>query len=210
MYSESSICLFLIGGCKKTIETPKVQACQYSGGKPSGYGWKIKKTFKTLIILGGEAKRLILKRQNNRIMNMKQSKLKVDSILEYYDNPQLLTARDCFDTLYLCLLYEDTPECKYTAIRISSKRLQDFCMGKKDLRSLFLSPEGDKEYFNVRGADNNLVLDLKINTTIPEDRLPDEGYYLETSGKESIVVNIPVKDKGLFTEIVRKFGWACM
>ena len=109
-----------------------------------------------------------------------------------------------------CLLYEDTPECKYTAIRISSKRLQDFCMGKKDLRSLFLSPEGDKAYFNVRGADNNLVLDLKINTTIPEDRLPDEGYYLETSGKESIVVNIPVKDKGLFTEIVRKFGWACM
>ena len=32
-------------------------------------------------------------------MNMKQSKLKVDSILEYYDNPQLLTARDCFDTV---------------------------------------------------------------------------------------------------------------
>ena len=60
------------------------------------------------------------------------------------------------------------------------------------------------------GTDNSLVLDLKINTTIPEDRLPDEGYYLETSGKESIVVNIPVKDKGLFTEIVRKFGWACM
>ena len=52
----------------------------------------------------------------NRIMNKKQSTLKVDSILEYYDNPQLLTARDCFDTLYLCLLYEDTPECKYTAI----------------------------------------------------------------------------------------------
>lgn len=171
---------------------------------------KLRRHSKTLIILGGEAKRLILKRQNNRIMNMRQSKLKVDSILEYYDNPQLLTARDCFDTLYLCLLYEDTPECKYTAIRISSKRLQDFCMGKKDLRSLFLSPEGDKAYFNVRGADNNLVLDLKINTTIPEDRLPDEGYYLETSGKESIVVNIPVKDKGLFTEIVRKFGWACM
>ena len=36
------------------------------------------------------------------------------------------------------------------------------------------------------------------------------SYILETSGKESIVVNIPVKDKGLFTEIVRKFGWACM
>lgn len=143
-------------------------------------------------------------------MNKKQSILKVDSILEYYDNPQLLTARDCFDTLYLCLLYEDTPECKYTAIRISSKRLQDFCTGKKDLRSLFLSPEGDKEYFNVRSSDNSLVLDSRISTAIPEDRLPDDGYYLETSGKESIVVNIPVKDKDLFTELVRKFGWACM
>ena len=141
---------------------------------------------------------------------MKQSTLKVDSILEYYDNPQLLTARDCFDTLYLCLLYEDTPECKYTAIRISSKRLQDFCIGKKDLRSLFISPESNLEYFDVRYSNDSLVLDSKISTTISEERLPDEGYYLETSGKESIVVNIPVKDKGLFTELVRKFGWACM
>lgn len=143
-------------------------------------------------------------------MNKKQSSLKVDSILEYYDNPQLLTARDCFDTLYLCLLYEDTPECKYTAIRISSKRLQDFCIGKKDLRSLFISPESNLEYFDVRYSNDSLVLDSKISTTISEERLPDEGYYLETSGKESIVVNIPVKDKGLFTELVRKFGWACM
>ena len=143
-------------------------------------------------------------------MNKKQSTLKVDSILEYYDNPQLLTARDCFDTLYLCLLYEDTPECKYTAIRISSKRLQDFCIGKKDLRSLFISPESNLEYFDVRYSNDSLVLDSKISTTISEERLPDEGYYLETSGQESIMVNIPVKDKGLFTELVRKFGWACM
>ena len=111
-------------------------------------------------------------------MNKKQSILKVDSILEYYDNPQLLTARDCFDTLYLCLLYEDTPECKYTAIRISSKRLQDFCMGKKDLRSLFLSLEGNLEYFDVRCSGNTLVLDSKISTTISEERLPDESYLL--------------------------------
>lgn len=111
-------------------------------------------------------------------MNKKQSTLKVDSILEYYDNPQLLTARDCFDTLYLCLLYEDTPECKYTAIRISSKRLQDFCMGKKDLRSLFLSPEGNLEYFDARCSGNTLVLDPKTSTTISEERLPDDGYLL--------------------------------
>lgn len=120
-------------------------------------------------------------------MNKKHSILKIDNILEYYDNPQLLTARDCFDTLYLCLLYEDTPECKYTAIRISSKRLQEFYMRKKDLRSLFIFPEGDKEYFDVIYSHNNLVLDSKISTALSEERLPEEGYFLETSGKESIV-----------------------
>ena len=112
-------------------------------------------------------------------MNKKQSILKVDSILEYYDNPQLLTARDCFDTLYLCLLYEDFPQCKYTAIKISSKKLNDFYKGKKDLRSLFLTPEGDKEYFNVTYNENKFILHQEPIHDISEDRLPAEGYYLE-------------------------------
>ena len=143
-------------------------------------------------------------------MNKKQSILKVDSILEYYDNPQLLTARDCFDTLYLCLLYEDFPQCKYTAIRISSKRLNDFYKGKKDLRSLYLSPEDNKEYFEVIYDKNTFRLNPNASHNIPEDKLPAEGYFLDKSGKESIIVNIPTKDKGLFTELVKKFGWACI
>ena len=68
-------------------------------------------------------------------------------------------------------------------------------MGKKDLRSLFLSPEGNLEYFDARCSGNTLVLDPKTSTTISEERLPDEGYYLETSGKKSIVVDIPVDNK---------------
>ncbi len=143
-------------------------------------------------------------------MNKKQSILKVDSILEYYDNPQLLTARDCFDTLYLCLLYEDFPQCKYTAIRISSKKLNDFYRGKKDLRSLYLAPEGNKEYFRVTYDNNTFLLHQEASHDLSEDRLPAEGYFLDKSEKESIIVNIPTKDKGLFTELVKKFGWACM
>ncbi len=136
--------------------------------------------------------------------------MKVDSILEYYDNPQLLTARDCFDTLYLCLLYDDFPLCEYTAIKVSSRRLNDFYSGKKDLRSLFLSPEGGKEYFQVAYDDDKFILRQEADRKIPEDRLPEEGYFLDKSGKESITVKIPTKDKGLFTELVKKFGWACM
>lgn len=143
-------------------------------------------------------------------MNKKQSILKVDSILEYYDNPQLLTARDCFDTLYLCLLYEDYPQCQYTAIRISSKRLNDFYKGKKDLRSLYLAPEGNKEYFHVTYDNDAFILHQQAAHDMSEDKLPAEGYFLDKSGKESIIVNIPTKDKGLFTELVKKFGWVCM
>ena len=45
-------------------------------------------------------------------------------------------ARDAFDTLYLCLLYEDELLCRYTGIRISARRLEDFLSGGIDLRSL--------------------------------------------------------------------------
>ena len=143
-------------------------------------------------------------------MNKKQSILKIDSILEYYDNPQLLTARDCFDTLYLCLLYEDFPLCKYTAIRISSQKLNDFYKGKKDLRELFLTPEDNNEYFEVIYDKNTFLLHQDAAHDISEEKLPAKGYFLDNSGKESIIVNIPIKDKGLFTELVKKFGWACM
>lgn len=140
----------------------------------------------------------------------KKSLLKIDTIFEYYDNPQLLTARDCFDTLYLCLLYQDEPECCYSAIKISSERLQEFCDGKVDLRWLFLHPEGDKVYYTVRYREHSYLLDSERNLSISDDSLPEEGYYCDAQARESYMVNIPVKDHGLFQDIVKKFGWACM
>lgn len=144
------------------------------------------------------------------IMGKRLLDLKIDTIYEYYDNPQLITARDCFDTLYLCLLYADEPECRYTAIKISHERLERFCKGKIDLRTLFLKPEGGKNYYEVSYQNNSYIRDKKVSSTISEDRLPAEGYYFGELTKESFWVNIPVKDHGIFKEIVRTFGWACM
>ncbi len=143
-------------------------------------------------------------------MNKKQSVLKVDTILEYYDNPQLMTARDCFGILYLCLLYEDSPLCQYVAIRVSAKRLGELCRGEKDLRSLFLSPEEQKEYFEVSYDNDKLRLHPQPLSEISEDMLPAEGWFFDKSRTERIVVNVPTKDKALFTELAKKFGWACM
>ena len=68
-------------------------------------------------------------------------RLFIERILDFCDVPQLFVARDAFDTTYLCLLYEDNPSCQYTAIRISSERLQSFLSGNQDLRELFDNPE---------------------------------------------------------------------
>ena len=96
--------------------------------------------------------------------------LRIEKILDFCDVPQLFVARDAFDTLYLCLLYEDELLCRYTGIRISARRLEDFLSGGIDLRSLFIHPENKHEYFdvvfqtcniNTRGSWRNRC--LKIN-----------------------------------------------
>ena len=139
-----------------------------------------------------------------------ETKLTIDQILDYCDVPQLFTARDTFDTLYLCLLYEDNPICSYTALRLSSKRLTEFLSGKLDLRFLFVHPELDQEYFDVVFQNNEYQMGTMLKQSLPEERLPAEGYYMVSNSRENIVVNIPMNDRNLLKELVRKFGWACM
>lgn len=136
--------------------------------------------------------------------------LRIDKILDFCDVPQLFVARDAFDTLYLCLLYNDESICRYTGIRISAQRLENFISGNVDLRSLFIHPETQQEYFDVvfqTGKYQKMVSGEKI---LPEDKLPAEGYTLSGDVRENVVVNLPIKDRSLLTELVRKFGWACM
>jgi len=85
------------------------------------------------------------------------AKLRIETILEYYDQPQLFVARDSFDTLYLCLLYDDEILPEYTAIRISQRRMNDFLNGIEDLRDVFESPEAKGEFFNVTLKDGEYI-----------------------------------------------------
>ena len=112
-----------------------------------------------------------------------ETKLTIDQILDYCDVPQLFTARDTFDTLYLCLLYDDSPVCRYTAIRLSSKRLSEFLSGKLDLRFLYVHPEQDKEYFDVAFEGNEYQMKTMSGQSLQEDRLPAEGCSRNFSPK---------------------------
>lgn len=136
--------------------------------------------------------------------------LRLDKILDFYDEPQLFIARDKFDAQYICLLYDDTDALRYSAIKISSGRLNRFLNGEIDLRQLFASPENSGEYFDVCFEDNHYTATPLRERNLPEERLPQSGYTMNADSQESITVNLPVKDHGLLTELVRKFGWACM
>lgn len=139
-----------------------------------------------------------------------ETKLTLNQMIDYCDVPQLFTARDTFDTLYLCLLYNDSPECLYTGIRLSSKRLSEFMNGKLDLRYLFLYPEQSGEYFDISFHHNEYHMKKLSECILSEDKLPTEGYYIKANSRENVIVNIPTNDRSLLKELVRKFGWACM
>ncbi|MGI6223851.1 MAG: DUF6575 domain-containing protein [Prevotella sp.] len=101
--------------------------------------------------------------------------LRLDKILDFYDVPQLFIARDKFEALYICLLYEDEPLCRYTAVRISGKRLSDFLTGNVDLREIFVNPENKGEYFDVAFSDNEYqIMPLSVSQ-LPEERLLEQG-----------------------------------
>ena len=51
---------------------------------------------------------------------------------------------------------------------------------------------------------------LLKESVLLEDKLPAEGYVLSGEKRENVVINLPIKDRSLLAELVRKFGWACM
>lgn len=136
--------------------------------------------------------------------------LHIDRILDFCDVPQLFIARDAFDTIYLCLLYDDEPSCLYNAIRISNNRLQLFLNGDEDLRNLFENPENAFEYFDVEYRDDDYYFEPHQAASVGEERLPLSGYRMSGDEQEAVVVHIPVRDRNLLKDLVRKFGWACV
>ena len=98
----------------------------------------------------------------------------------------------------------------YTHLRISTRRLESFLAGKADLRLLYLQPENEHEYYDVVFQSGEYQKTLLKESVLLEDKLPAEGYVLSGEKRENVVINLPIKDRSLLAELVRKFGWACM
>lgn len=137
-------------------------------------------------------------------------KLFLDRILEFYDVPQILVAKDSFGTQYLCLLFDDEIECRYTGIRISTARLDEYLAGRVDLRVLFLDPENESEYFNISYRDGCYELKPFEGKFLPEERLPEPGYYHAESQSDIYTIKVPSCDKSIFQDLARRMGWVCV
>ena len=116
--------------------------------------------------------------------------LRIDRILDFCDVPQLFVARDAFDTLYLCLLYDDETVCRYTGIRISTHRLESFLVGEADLRLLYLQPESEHEYYDVVFQSGEYQKTLLKESALSEDKLPAEGYVSLYNDKEDCPTSV--------------------
>ena len=97
-----------------------------------------------------------------------------------------------------------------TGIKISSSRLDDYWGGRIDLRTLYLNPENDNEYFNVSYNDNHYELQSFEGKALPEERLPEKGYFHVESRSEIYTIKVPSCDKNIFQDIARRMGWVCM
>lgn len=121
----------------------------------------------------------------------------------------------CLKSLWLkILLVRNTYACfsmmGLDAVKISSSRLDDYWGGRIDLRTLYLNPENDNEYFNVSYNDNHYELQSFEGKALPEERLPEKGYFHVESRSEIYTIKVPSCDKNIFQDIARRMGWVCM
>ena len=114
----------------------------------------------------------------------------------------------CLKSLWLKILlvrntyaFDDGAGCRYTGIKISSSRLDDYWGGRIDLRTLYLNPENDNEYFNVSYNDNHYELQSFEGKALPEERLPEKGYFHVESRSEIYTIKVPSCDKNIFQDI---------
>lgn len=125
--------------------------------------------------------------------------LTISQILVYYDMPELFIATDEVDTSFICLLLDfndNTPS--YISTAISSNRLSGFIKGQIELREILLQPETG-EWYNLIVNNEKIVANRADFEQIPEELLPENGFYLnnEIVDNSSIVQEVVEKDNAV-------------
>lgn len=143
--------------------------------------------------------------------------LTIISILEYYDVPQVLTAKDATGTHYLCTLIRQTAEgYEYLGVQISEHRLMAFIGGQLDLRDAYLHPEVENALYLVEVHNESLTAKTMLQPSdVTEDMLPEAGFFHDASdlnedaeyATDTYQLEIPAHDRITFSTLISRMGW---
>jgi hypothetical protein len=128
-----------------------------------------------------------------------QKILNISQILVYYDMPELFIATDEVDTNFICLLLDLNDNIpSYISTAISSSKLSSFIKGQIELREILLQPETGEWYTFI--VDNEKIVASRAEfNEIPDELLPDKGFYLnnEIVDNSAIVQEVVEKDNAV-------------
>jgi hypothetical protein len=115
----------------------------------------------------------------------------IKNVLEYYDGPQVFEAVDLAGASYICLAgpYGSSFDC--AAIRIEPHRLHSFVAGSCDLLSLIVDRDASLDWFECKYDGERIrVLRNRGSDQIPDDLLPEEGFYHEQKSIAAEVIEV--------------------
>ena len=127
-------------------------------------------------------------------------RLSISRILVYFDIPQIFTAVDRVETLYLCLLTDIddvSGEMRFISTPISESRLMQFYIGDEDLRNIFVNPEL-KEIYSFKEISEFIQAELLDSYVLSASDLPDEGFrYQDIDHTETIITESHQRNKAI-------------
>lgn len=107
--------------------------------------------------------------------------IQLTEILEYYDGIQIFAAHDPIGGHYVCSMIDTVGDFdRYLVVGVRPDRLDDFRIGKVDLRTLLLeSPDGEWYTTVAEGTINDpLTLVQQKEPLVQTDYLPEGGFFL--------------------------------
>jgi len=117
--------------------------------------------------------------------------LKRLEVLDYYDGPELLLARDQFDALHLvnfCAVTDEGREVFYSTL-ISRGRLEQLRKGTVTVRDIYESPEMPVFFrMEMDGREvGEINATIETHSSLPEEFLPPSDYLPDCSKKEPLL-----------------------
>jgi len=110
----------------------------------------------------------------NRVTNQ----IAVHTVLDYFDGPQIVEARDLIGGHYLGVRIPEGPAGDFLVLGVEPDRLKAFRNGELSLLDLIQTRPYGWYFGSLADEETSLVVRELMDQDIPEDCLPGPNYFL--------------------------------